>query len=514
MPKLQTINASDDLTGGRLLARNSIFNLLGEIVPFAAAVVAIPFLIKALGTDRFGVLSLVWIAIGYFSFFDLGLGRALTKFVSENLGSGQVEVIPEIVWTSLFLLLALGMAGTFAVSLLARWMVYSALNIPVSLQPETLRSFYILALSLPFVVITAGLRGVLQAQQRFGLLNVVRVPMGLAAYLGPLLVLPFSHSLLPVVEVLATNRLIFAGIHLLLCFHVIPALKHRVILNFSIVPGLLRFGGWITVSNIVSPAMLYLDRFIVSALLSTAAVAYYATPYSAVTALLLIPTGIVAVLFPAFATSFVQDPGRAGRLCAQGVKVVLLAMFPITLLIVAFARPGLTLWLGAEFSQHGFRVLQVLAIGILVNSLAFMPFALIQGAGRPDLTAKLHLFELPIYLPAVWGMTRRFGIEGTAIAWTARVTVDALLLFIIARWLLPQGTFRLKHLEVPIALALSVLAFSMIPKGVVSTAATLVFIMVLFLYAAWFMILDSQERVLVQTLFSNRDFIRRWRSVE
>ncbi|HLJ29909.1 MAG TPA: hypothetical protein VKY85_24590 [Candidatus Angelobacter sp.] len=61
-----------NLTSGRFLARNTIWNLLGQLLPMAVAVVAIPPVIRGLGIPRFGVLSLAWIVIGYFSLFDLG----------------------------------------------------------------------------------------------------------------------------------------------------------------------------------------------------------------------------------------------------------------------------------------------------------------------------------------------------------------------------------------------------------------------------------------------------------
>jgi O-antigen/teichoic acid export membrane protein len=68
--------AIPNLTSGRLLARNTIWNLIGQLVPLLVGMVAIPPLVRGLGIDRFGLLSLVWVIIGYFSFFDLGLGRA------------------------------------------------------------------------------------------------------------------------------------------------------------------------------------------------------------------------------------------------------------------------------------------------------------------------------------------------------------------------------------------------------------------------------------------------------
>jgi O-antigen/teichoic acid export membrane protein len=110
---------------------------------------------------------------------------------------------------------------------------------------------------------------------------------------------------------------------------------------------------------------------------------------------------------------------------------------------VILAQRGLALWLGADFAQHSFRVLQWLALGVLINSLAQIPFALVQGAGRPDLTAKLHLIELPCYLLALWWLISSYGVEGAAIAWTARVVLDALMLFGLARRFFLSGSSRL-----------------------------------------------------------------------
>ena len=103
-----------NLTSGRLLARNTIWNLLGALLPMGVAVVSIPPLVNALGLDRFGLLSLAWVVIGYFSLFDAGIGRALTKLVAEKLGPNEEHSVPSLVWTSLVLLFALGVLGGLA----------------------------------------------------------------------------------------------------------------------------------------------------------------------------------------------------------------------------------------------------------------------------------------------------------------------------------------------------------------------------------------------------------------
>ena len=68
------------------IARNTGWNFVGTALPIAVAVIAIPPLIRELGVERFGVLTLAWVITGYFALFDFGLGRATTKFVLNKVG--------------------------------------------------------------------------------------------------------------------------------------------------------------------------------------------------------------------------------------------------------------------------------------------------------------------------------------------------------------------------------------------------------------------------------------------
>jgi hypothetical protein len=61
-----------------------------------------------------------------------------------------------------------------------------------------------------------------------------------------------------------------------------------------------------------------------------------------------------------------------------------------------------------------------------------LPFALVQSAGRADITGKQHFLEMPFYLAAVLYLIVHFGIVGTAVAWLLRSASDCILLFLLA----------------------------------------------------------------------------------
>src|SRR3981081_3559376 len=54
-------------TNERTLAHNTIWNLSGYAAPLLAALIAIPILIRSLGTAQYGALTIAWGVVGYFS---------------------------------------------------------------------------------------------------------------------------------------------------------------------------------------------------------------------------------------------------------------------------------------------------------------------------------------------------------------------------------------------------------------------------------------------------------------
>jgi O-antigen/teichoic acid export membrane protein len=449
-----TTNGNLHLTSGRLLARNTVWNLVGNGAPLIVAVFSIPILIRGLGNDRFGVLTLAWALIGYASLFDIGLGRALTQLVAKKLGSGEDHKIPALAWTSLFLMLGLGVVGAAAIVVISPWLVHHALKIPEVLQSEVVSAFRLLGISIPVVIVTAGLRGLLEAHQRFKLVNALRIPIGVFTFVGPLLVLRFSRSLVPVIGILVAGRFLGCLAYLLACFRVVPELHRRVVWHGPSAGPLLRFGGWTTVTNIIGPMMMYMDRFVIGAVLSATAVAYYATPYEVVTKLFVITSAVSGVMFPAFSMTGTVDRHRSSVLYRRSMAYMFIGLLPLTAVLLVGARPGLSLWLGADFATHSYRVAQFLVVGTSVMAMEALPFVLIQGLGRPDIPAKLNLFELPFYVAGLYWLIREYGVMGAAAAWTIRGAVDTLLLIYFAHRLQRSPSIDLSRVQVASAVSI------------------------------------------------------------
>ena len=412
------------------MARGVGWNLLGQAAPIATALACIPVLTRALGTDRFGLLALSWTFVGYFSIFDLGLGQAMTRSVAHKLAVGDEESVPATVWTTLTVVLAFGLVG-LTVAWLAAPTIAHALRTSHALQAEALQTVHLLALSIPVVMTSVGLRGVLGAHLRFKLVSALGIPLGMWSYIGPIAALPISHSLTLIVGVLLLGRVAGFLLYLGFSLRVVPGLR-LIALRWSLVRPLLSFGGWLTLDSTIDPLVNFLDRFLLGALLSVAAVAFYAVPYQLAAQAWILATAVSGVLFPTFTRVIALDIAQARLFFRRAVKYLLFAMFPLALLMVGLARPGLHLWLGGSYASKSATVLQLVAIGVLVTSIGSVAGTFNASAGRPDVNAKLGLLKLVLHVAPLWWVVPNYGVVGLAALWMACAGVEALGMMLYA----------------------------------------------------------------------------------
>lgn len=439
--------------------RNTLYNLLGLGLPLVVAIVTIPVLITSLGIDRFGILTLIWAVVSYFGLFDLGMGRALTRHLAETWAQGDKEQAERLVSTGLVVMAGLGFAAGILLALGAEWSIRQLSG--VTDLRETVNAVYAMSVAIPFIILTSGLRGILEARHAFAVVNAIRLPMGVYTFVAPVVVVKYwGNDLGLIAASLTFGRLIAFLAHAWFCYRLLPEVKNWFCIDRPLIKVLFHTGKWMTISNLLNPLTVYLDRFVIGMTISVAAVAYYVTPYEIVTKLWLIPGALTAVLFPRFAQASISSLLSAQQLFRRGVVVLFLVMYPITLGIALFSQELLTLWLDAEFAAHSYRLLQVFAFGILINSMAHIPFTFLQGVGRSDRTGRIHAIEFPIYAILLWGAAQTTGLYGVVSAWLLRIIADTLLLFYFALKEMKDGIKDVIDWKLILVLALVAISFA------------------------------------------------------
>ncbi|TDH64012.1 flippase [Dankookia rubra] len=439
-------------TQARAMITGIAWNAAGRGLPLILALLLTPFLVHQLGLERWGLFTLALALVGVFGVFDFGVGQALTRALSERIGAGRGEEAAGLVGAALAWLAGLSLLVAAGLWLGVPLLVERVLNVPAALQPQAIAAMRVLAAAAPLVVLNAALWGVLAAYQRFRAANLATIPVNVFYYLGPVLVLLVWDDLMAVMLTLVAVRLANTISYLFL----LRDLVRRVLatpLRLGLVLPLLRLGGWMTFSGLLVQALLYADRFLIGALLSLAAVAWYATPLDLVLRVWMVPVAVSQTLLPAFASAYATLPQQTVALLRRGSLLVMGLVLPIALVLAGAGDRILGLWLGPEFASGGGLVLRILGVGIYFSCLAYVPGALIDAIGRPDLTARFALLQAVVYLPLAALLLVWQGIEGAALAWTLRCLVDCLGRFWLATRIYPLAREAAMRLVPALAVA-------------------------------------------------------------
>jgi O-antigen/teichoic acid export membrane protein len=427
------------LTNDRLLRRNVVLNLAGWALPAAAALVSIPLLAKGLGAARFGLVALTWAAIGLFSIFDFGLGRVLTRLVADRLAAGHEEDLGDLVWSASWMLLGLTSLLAVIGVVIAPVLAARVLHVPPELRHEATGVLQLLAIAIPPLAHGVALRGVLEAGQRFGRVNQLRIPLGVASYAGPLLAIPLGADARIAVGIIVLSRIVYWLGHVPFLADIAPGISRPRAPKRAAVRELTQIGGWITVSNVVSPVIVSGDRIVVALALPIQASGWYGAAAEVATKQWLFSAALGPVLFAALSAALKTAPQRAAELAERAARITLLTLLPVVMVLAAFAEPGLKLWLGNAAGAEAGPVLRWLAIAVYVNAIAHAPYFLLQSGVDARAVAVVHLIELPLYFAALVGAAWRFGVQGIALVWLARMAIDCAILWAIVHHKMPEA---------------------------------------------------------------------------
>ncbi len=481
----------------KLLVKNTALNFFGLVLPLAVGFVTIPMIVRALGSERFGILALVWVVFGYFGLFDLGLGRTTTRYVADCLGRDDHAMLPAYLWTTVALQTAMGLAAACLSHVLAPLIVRRVLNIPDGFEAETILTLRLVGWSLPVMFVSSSFRGALEAAQRFDLVNAVKVPVNVLFYLLPLLGVVLGYALPGIVLLLIFSRIAALAAWGAMDLRVLPALRTAPVLRRELVRPLFSFSGWLGLSGILWAVTTSLDRIMIGSLLTVEAVTFYSAPYEAINRVGVVPGSLSMVLFPAF--SFLDAGGRkdkAETLFARSTKFLLLSTGPIFILLMFFAGDFLRLWLGRDFAAQSSFVVQVLAAGFLINTIMTVPNNYLIGIGRVDIAPKYQAFELVAFTALTWAGAKLWGIKGVAAASALRLAAFSVFLLAAS---FAAGRVRFpyvwkKGLGRTLA-ALALFAAGLAANGVLGSGLWGAGVLILgFAAAAYFGVLDAEER--------------------
>lgn len=485
-----------------LLARNSTWNFIGQVFPLFIMLFTLPYIVRGLGTEQFGILLIIYALINYFNIFGFSFKGISSKYIAESLGERNNERISSIFWTTFIYFLIIGCIGVIIFFLLVPLFAEHFFKVDQNLLIEMKSVFRMSAILIVVIIIRLFLNGVLEAYQKFKLINLINIPTNTLTFLIPAFVVFIGKGLTLLIFLIVIKELFCLISFFLVSYRIIPKIKYRL-LDLKSSKQLFSFGGWLIITNIIAGITQNADKFLIGAILSMSAVTYYTIPYQIAHKIPIITASIISVLFPAVSLLNSLDRAKLERLFNQSLKFILMLIGLPVLILFVFSKEILILWLGNEF-QQSIIVLQIIALNVILGSISWLLSIFLQGTGNPKPVAIIVLLLAPINIIVIWLMTTYLGIKGTALA-MIMMTGLSTTLFYITCWRL--RIFRIsaefgKTFLKTFVFIMPVVGFNIILKyfinlSVLSACINILILIILYTMIVWKYIVDVDQKHII-----------------
>lgn len=407
---------------GVALKKNSFFSLLTSAVPVLVGLVTVPILIRLLGLERFAFLSIIWALIGYFGILDLGLSRSLGKRAAKRHAAGDRQALSADIGFGICLVFGAGLLVALGVHVYGPALINERLQAGGEFLGEAVGSLSPIAFSVPVLMLLAAIKGIFEGIQQFRQANFIQLFSGIANFILPAIVAFWAPDIRPILWVLLGFRIVLLIISLYI-------LHRKVSFRLSLVGDwhLLTEGGWLTLSAIASPLMVYVDRLVLGTMVTLKSLAFYTTPVDLIGRLWIVPQAITRVTFPAFAY-LAKEPAKTRHTFEESLELMTFICFVPMLGLFFFSHEILHWWISLEMADSAALILRILCVGIFWNCLEWVSYSLLQATDGVRVAGIVALFEVPFYFLALWAVSANHGILGAAFVWAGRLLFDVVLI--------------------------------------------------------------------------------------
>lgn len=441
---------------------NVVANLFGGVVNALLGIVLVPFYLRWLGVEAYGLVGFFATLQAFLGLLDLGLGITL------NRGLARLAATPGTLAKQRDLLRTLetiywSMSVTLGVVIVAmaemigtRWVNAQSLA-PESIVVSVQLMGIVIALHFPLALYQAGLLGL----QRQVTANAIATTANALRGAVTLVVLAFVSATIEAfftVQALITfaqTAFVLATIWRLLGRGEDLAPPH---FRASILRDEWKFAAAISANAIVGAFLTQSDKVVLSGLLPLAEFGYYVVAGTVAAALWFAISPVNTAVYPRFTQLLeLRDEPALVELYHTAAQLVGVAVIPAALTLIFFGREVVYLWTGdAMLAAKTATPVSLLVAGTAINGLVSVPAYLQSAAGWPQLTLYTNMVGAVVLVPAIVFAAMRFGAAGAAAAWVVlNCSYLVVTVPIMHTRLIPREKWRwyVRDVAIPVAAA-------------------------------------------------------------
>lgn len=411
------------------LGRNLLAGLTNSIWSAIVGLAVVPFYLKYLGIEAYGLIGFFVTTQAVLSLLDMGMAPTINREVARCSASGDLKEAGKLLHT--LAVVYWSMAGVIAllILVLAPW-----------IAEDWLQSKQLSAQTISHAVMLMGLvvacrwpiglyQGALIGAQRLAVSSGINMVMVSIGSLGAVAVLAFIS---PTIEAFfiwqACVGLVYAITMRTAAWRIIGKLD---LIRFDLdkLKSIWRFTAGMSGIGLTALVFTQLDKVILSKMLGLEEFGHYMLATVVVSGLYVLISPVFNVVYPRM-TALVAtgETEKLTDLYRLGTRMLAAVIFPVAMVLAIFAGDLVLVWTGNPgIASSVAPVIALLAIGSALHGMMHFPYALQLAYGITRLPLTINAILMIVLVPLIIFFALKYGALGGAMAWLALHVLYVLL---------------------------------------------------------------------------------------
>ena len=410
------------------IARNVATRYLLVAAELIVGLITLPFNLRHLGPDAYGLWMLTAGLTIHFSILDLGYGGAMVKFVAQYRAHRNARALNEIASTIFVLFTSIGLAAYLLVIGLA-FNLEHLFNISAAQSEIGKWILLIVGVNVTFNFAFSVFGGVSSGFQRYDINNLVGMCTSIIVGLVNIGMLLMGFGVVALVAATTVVRLAMYFVYRRNAYRVFPALqispslfrraRLREITGFSVYSSMI---DWAHKLNYE------VDAIVIGVFLGAAPVAVWAVASRVIAATQRLTNQGNSVLFPVVVESDATNKqGRLQTVLLEGTRLTLATVAPIAVLLIVLADPLVRAWVGPEM-LGAVPIIQILAFAVTLRVATATATTVLKGAGRVRYLAMVNLSAGVVNVALSAVLVQSYGLVGVAVGTLIPVAISSMFI--------------------------------------------------------------------------------------
>jgi|WetSurMetagenome_2_1015567.scaffolds.fasta_scaffold14398_4 O-antigen/teichoic acid export membrane protein len=400
----------------RTILLNAVSSYGRDIIDTIAFLVLIPFIIKTLGSESFGLWSLIWAFLVFFDLADLGFGASVVKFVADARGRQDVARQQKIVCTLFWVYMVLG--GVVVGGVLLSLLFFNRLfQIPAD-QAEAARSVLLILGVRSALYMPLGMfRGILAGHQKMKVDNWYKIVGNLTYFAAVLIFLPMIPDLWLLAALNAVTGVLPLAAMMIHVRRTVPEVSiHPRHFDRTLIREVTSFSLYFSFIQVAGLIATRADAMVIKLFLPLQMVAIYSIGLRLAEKAGYFCSHLNRALSPMVAELHgAAEQANIRAVWYRGTKFTVAFSTPLLLGLALLADPLVNAWTGPEFREAG-AVCRWLVAAVTISVFHGSSVNILSMGGHQRLTARALLGGQVLNIILSLLLIQPFGIKGVAMA--------------------------------------------------------------------------------------------------